>query len=86
MTTDNFCFYFQNILIQTSQTGGQWYSDTSSFSIPWPRLITLAGDERPSLFRLDIDDEEGKGFNGVDQRFPRSTNHKWLNGLIKRLT
>jgi hypothetical protein len=35
MTTDNFCFYFQNRLIQTSQTGGQWYSDTSPFSIPW---------------------------------------------------
>jgi hypothetical protein len=25
----NFCFYFQNRLIQTSQTGVQWYSDTS---------------------------------------------------------
>jgi hypothetical protein len=24
----------QNRLIQTSQTGGQWYSDTSPFSIP----------------------------------------------------
>jgi hypothetical protein len=35
MTTDNFCFYFHNRLIQTSQTGGQWYSDTSPFSIPW---------------------------------------------------
>jgi hypothetical protein len=35
MTTDNFCFYFQNRLIQTSQTGGQRYSDTSPFSIPW---------------------------------------------------
>ncbi len=23
---------------QTSQTGGQWYSDTSPFSIPWPIL------------------------------------------------
>jgi hypothetical protein len=22
-------------LLQTSQTGGQWYSDTSPFSIPW---------------------------------------------------
>jgi len=22
-------------LFQTSQTGGQWYSDTSPFSIPW---------------------------------------------------
>ncbi len=35
MTTDNFCFYLQNQLIQTSQTGGQQYSDTSPFSIPW---------------------------------------------------
>ncbi len=34
MTTDNFCFYLQNGLIQTSQTGGQQYSDTSPFSIP----------------------------------------------------
>ena len=34
MTTDNFCFYLQNRLIQTSQTGGQWYSNTSPFSIP----------------------------------------------------
>jgi hypothetical protein len=28
-----FCFYLQNWLIQTSKTGGQWYSDTSPFSI-----------------------------------------------------
>jgi len=35
MTTDNFCFYLQNRLIQTSQTGGQWYSDALPFSIPW---------------------------------------------------
>ncbi len=35
MTTNNFCFYLQNRLIQTSQTGGQWYNDTSPFSIPW---------------------------------------------------
>jgi hypothetical protein len=34
MTTDNFCFYLQNRLIQASQTGGQWYSDNSPFSIP----------------------------------------------------
>ncbi len=34
MTTDNFCLYLQNRLIKTSQIGGQWYSDTSSFSIP----------------------------------------------------
>ncbi len=35
MTTDNFCICLQNRLIQTSQTGGQKYSDTSPFSIPW---------------------------------------------------
>jgi len=34
MITDNFCFYLQNRLIQTSLTGGQGYNDTSSFSIP----------------------------------------------------
>jgi len=26
----------QHKLIQTSQTGGQWYNDTSPYSIPWP--------------------------------------------------
>ncbi len=35
MMAHNFCFYLQNRLIQTSQTGGQWFSDTSPFSIPW---------------------------------------------------
>ncbi len=30
MTTDNFCFYLKTRLIQTSQTGGQWYSDQYS--------------------------------------------------------
>jgi hypothetical protein len=34
MTTDHFYFYLQNRLIQTSQTGGLQYSDTSPFSIP----------------------------------------------------
>jgi hypothetical protein len=34
MSNDNFCFYLQNRPIQTSQTGGQQYSDTSPFSIP----------------------------------------------------
>jgi nitric oxide synthase oxygenase domain/subunit len=34
MTTDDFCFYLQNRLIQTGQTGSQWYSDTSPFSFP----------------------------------------------------
>ncbi len=29
-----FCFYLQKRLIQTGQTGGQLYSDTSPFSVP----------------------------------------------------
>jgi hypothetical protein len=29
-----FFFFLQNRLIQTSQTGGQWYSDTPALSIP----------------------------------------------------
>jgi hypothetical protein len=41
MTTVKFCFYLQNRLIQTSQTGGQRYSDTSPFSIPWPGPLNL---------------------------------------------
>ncbi len=42
MTTDNFSFYLQNRLIQTSQTGGQWYSDTSLSSIPWLQIAHAA--------------------------------------------
>ncbi len=38
-TTDNFCFYSQNRLIQTSETGDQQYSDASPFSIPWPNVF-----------------------------------------------
>jgi hypothetical protein len=41
-TTENFCFYLQNRLIQTSQAGGQRYSDTSPFSIPWLEHLLLA--------------------------------------------
>ncbi len=39
MTTDNFCFYLQNRLMQTSKTGGQRYGDTSPFSILWSLII-----------------------------------------------
>jgi len=51
MTTDNFCFYLQNRIIQTSQTGGQLYSDISPFSIPCTKfnyLLTMTNkDEHP---------------------------------------
>jgi hypothetical protein len=38
-----FVFRLQNRLIQTSQTGGQRYSDTSPFSIPCSGVGTLHG-------------------------------------------
>ena len=41
MTTDNFCFYLQNRLIQTSQTGGQWYSDTSPLVFPGQTYVMI---------------------------------------------
>jgi len=34
-------FVFICRLIQTSQTGGQWYSDTSTFGIPWCKRLKL---------------------------------------------
>jgi hypothetical protein len=40
-------------LIQTSQTGGQWYSDTSHFSIPWPSPSCLGQLGRSRTNRND---------------------------------
>jgi hypothetical protein len=57
MTTDNFCFYLQNRLIQASQTGGQWYNDTSPFSIPWLQhllfLVIISLQAPAALARLE---------------------------------
>jgi hypothetical protein len=74
MTTDNFWFYLQNRLIQTSQTGGQWYSDTSPFSIPWTgqwvqhdkakELIWYQGDIEEVLLVPDV--AEGVGHVRVE--------------------
>jgi hypothetical protein len=62
MTTDYFCFYLQNRLIQTSQTGGQRYSDTSPFSIPWVNtcLINLGSRVRVLLVPAERKWEERK--------------------------
>jgi len=46
-----FCFYLQSRLIQTGQTGGQQYSDTTPFSVPWLSSIhtcDVAGENRKS--------------------------------------
>jgi hypothetical protein len=42
MTTEFFSFYLQNRVIQTNQTGGQQYRDTSPFSIPCPIALLVA--------------------------------------------
>jgi hypothetical protein len=58
MTAYNFCFYLQNRLIQASQTGGQWYSDTSTFNIPWLYQICPCLAEtfsQPTNFSSKID-------------------------------
>jgi hypothetical protein len=36
-----FLFLFAKQTIKTSQTGGQQYSDTSPFRIPWPDKLVL---------------------------------------------
>jgi hypothetical protein len=52
MITDNFSFYLQSRLIQTGQTGGQWYIDTSPFSIPCLVLPDYAGFFSAVAFHL----------------------------------
>jgi hypothetical protein len=42
----------QNRLIQTSQTGGQWYNDTSPFSIPWPRSLTARSQKGRTQLKI----------------------------------
>ncbi len=59
MITDNFCFYLQNRLIQTSQTGGQRYCDTSPFSIPWWRV------QNPTLTSRESKRVKSYSINGL---------------------
>ena len=63
MTTDNFCFYLQNCLIQTSQIGGQWYNDTSPFSIPWfmPSDVSINNVIKLCFFVSEQSDIAGTG-------------------------
>jgi hypothetical protein len=46
MATDNFCFYLLNRLIQTSQSGGQLYTDTPPFEYS---LIPKSCQEKASF-------------------------------------
>jgi hypothetical protein len=52
MTTDNFCFYLQNKLMQTSQTGGPSYNDTSPFSIPWIKGSNQASRQEKNVGKI----------------------------------
>ncbi len=55
MTTDNFCFYLQNRLIQTSKTGGQQYIDTTPYSIPcglYYKPMTIVNDDSRVVNKL----------------------------------
>ncbi len=74
MTTDNCCFYLQNRLIQTSQTGGQRYSDTSPFSFPWAepqrKLTSVRAWARPRPVGL----RRKTGGNGNERR--RGASHR----------
>jgi hypothetical protein len=42
----------QNRPIQTSQTGGQWYSDTSPFSIPCCHLKIYIGNKLVRCYEI----------------------------------
>jgi hypothetical protein len=56
MTTDNFCFYLQKRLIQTSRTGGQWYSDAPTLSIPCPSFFCSVNGEEKNVFKMSTPD------------------------------
>jgi hypothetical protein len=61
MITDKFCSYLQNRLIQTSQTGGQWYSDTSPFSIPCYRIHICSNLFKVSGIMAAVNDPNSAG-------------------------
>jgi hypothetical protein len=54
----------QNRLTQTSQTGGQWYIDTSPFSIPWRNVYIYKERERER-------EKEGRGEREINRERER---------------
>jgi hypothetical protein len=59
MTADNFCLY-----LQTSKTGGQWYSDTSPFSIPcglYYKPMTIINDYSRVINKLETSHTDDAG-------------------------
>jgi hypothetical protein len=63
MKTDNFCFHMQNRLIQTSQTGGHWYSDTSP--LVFPELVYTLG-----IVALALSLEHRSKYKGLESNCP----------------
>jgi hypothetical protein len=64
----------QNRLIQTSQTGGQWYSDTSPFSIPWtdtPAFFSGFKDEEKSFITLTAEEQRSTSHPQNSRSSPR---------------
>jgi len=70
---------------QTSQTGGQWYSDTSPFSIPWfvwPGLCSCCVcDEEIKLYKIDARTSTLTGVTTTSATTPKpqpsSTGARW---------
>jgi hypothetical protein len=81
MRTGNFCFYLQSRLIQTRQTGGQRYSDTSSFSILWfpPHLIF-----GPALLDPGVDEQQRDDAIDLDQCYKTFYDRKLLISVVAR--
>ncbi len=71
----NFCFYLQNRLIQTSQTGGQWYSETSPLVFPGESSSLKVSFTRSSiLYQIKMTSQK---FNSLMQNLPC----KWVFNL-----
>jgi hypothetical protein len=67
MTNDNFCFYMQNRLIQTSQTGGQWYSDTFPLVFPGASMH-CQGIAFPRSHYIDLTLAEDKIYSILNEK------------------
>jgi hypothetical protein len=58
---------------QTNQTGGQWYSDTSPFSIPWTNGLAYFYERRSGTSLMTLN--EGHRRRGEGQR-PQEGRHQ----------
>ncbi len=79
----------QNRLIQTSQTGGQWYNDTSPFSIPWltsPKSFMTFGPDR-AVDAAETTDPRRNGRVGQERgQEPVPASQRQLKAVSKKWT